>query len=476
MFTFGSVFQKLSAAGTGFHTPVFLLAFFTFLVLFTWTPARRRRVLVLLVSIAFYLLAGPGAVLILLVSSLLNFMFVRLIHRIESPFGRKVTLAVTVATTLSFLAWWKYLSFALGTVGLTPESALGRLWVWPLNLAPPLGISFFCFLQISYGVDVYGRKLSPLSVCRYAHFILFFPKMVSGPLVRPAEFADKYSSIGAIDNSLVRQGLQRLAVGLIKKIVFADALAVLVNSAFGSDFQGMSCWRSLFSLYAYAFQIYLDFSGYTDMAIGISMMLGYRLPENFDRPYAAESVRDFWRRWHITLGAWLRDYVYIPLGGSRVAKPLVIFNLMATFLLCGLWHGASWNFVIWGGLHGIYLVAGRLISTARFFKNRTALVWVNRFLTFNAVVFAWLFFRAADLQTVGHFFGTFRAVSLEGSELMWLLYAVALVVAHGIMSRLKRCFLGVEVHPTISMACIAAVGFMAAGTVFELTPFIYANF
>lgn len=230
----------------------------------------------------------------------------------------------------------------------------------PLSAILPLGISFYTFQTMSYSIDVYRGKQRPMeSMLKFAAYVTFFPQLVAGPIVRAGELGPQLSSSRSIDARQIFVGSNRILIGLLKKVVIADWLAVLVEPVFASPeaYTGLTNW---IAVYAYAFQLSLDFSGYVDIALGRAMLLGFRLPENFAQPYMAGNIAEFWRRWHMTLSSWLRDYLYIPLGGNRGGRFRTYRNLILTMLLGGLWHGASWNFVIWGGLHGTMLAVRRV--------------------------------------------------------------------------------------------------------------------
>jgi len=268
-------------------------------------------------------------------------------------------------------------------------------------LVLPFGVSFFTFETMSYTIDVYRRDLPPADrYLDYLLFVCFFPHLVAGPIVRPHQMLPQLAARPVADADVQARGLWLIVTGLGKKIAIGDFLAVsLVGRAFGNP-ERYSSVELVVAVYAYAIQIYCDFSGYTDVALGSALLFGYRLPENFDAPYTAKNLQEFWRRWHISLSTWLRDYLYVPLGGSREGAYKTYRNLMITMVLGGLWHGASWNFVIWGGLHGAGLALTRLWQRARHGRPRVSFAEAWRVVaTFHFVCFAWIFFRA---PTLGH--------------------------------------------------------------------------
>ena len=268
-----------------------------------------------------------------------------------------------------------------------------------LRLVLPFGISFFTFETMSYTIDVYRKELPPAErYLDYLLFVCFFPHLVAGPIVRPHTMLPQLAETPVMDADQHADGMWRIAQGLFKKVVIGDFLSEnLVKLAFGNP-ERYSSLEVVIAVYAYAIQIYCDFSGYTDVAIGSAQLFGYRLPPNFDRPYLSLDLQDFWRRWHISLSSWLRDYLYIPLGGSKHGTWKTYRNLFLTMLLGGLWHGAGWTFIVWGALHGGMLAVNRWVSQHRPFGAWRLPRWLSIFLTFQFVCFAWIFFRASSFE------------------------------------------------------------------------------
>ena len=322
-----------------------------------------------------------------------------LLDRSVTEAGRKRILTATLVLLLGCLAWFKYYGFfatslanLLSPVGLDPPLPL-------LQVILPVGISFFTFQAISYVMDVYRGVLRPAPPIDTAVYLAFFPQLVAGPIVRASEFLHQLRrprSPRHVDGS---RAFLLIAGGLFKKVVVANFLATaIVDPVFDAP-AAHSAGEILFATYAYAVQIYADFSAYTDMAIGIALLLGFEFPQNFDRPYSAASLQDFWRRWHMTLSRWLRDYLYIPLGGNTGGARRTERNLLLTMLIGGLWHGAAWTFVIWGGIHGLWLAVERRRAANP--DKRTLPVWAGRLLTFHVVCVAWVFFRADTIGSAG---------------------------------------------------------------------------
>ncbi len=309
-------------------------------------------------------------------------------------------VAISVIVNLGFLGIFKYANWFISTLNGGAEALGSAFHITPIDVLLPVGISFYTFQSLSYTIDVYRGLLPPRkNLLDYALAVAFFPQLEAGPIVRAREFfveldGDRY--VGLVD---IQRALVLITLGYVKKLVFADNLALLVDPVF--DHPAVhGFWDTLVATYAFAFQIYCDFSGYTDIAIGCALLLGIRFPMNFNYPYVATSFQDFWRRWHITLSRWLRDYLYISLGGNRRGRARTYANLMLTMLLGGLWHGASWNFVIWGGLHGLYLSFERaVLFRLRWWNSHSIAARTLRVLvTFHLVCFAWIFFRAHGFE------------------------------------------------------------------------------
>jgi alginate O-acetyltransferase complex protein AlgI len=348
-----------------------------------------------LASLVFYSYWNPPYTLLILGSIVVNFLLGRLLYRAAA--GRKALLVAGVTANLSTLAYFKYARFGAQVfhdlTGL-PVS-LGRTFL-------PLAISFFTFTQIAYLVDVYRGMKTSYSFKEYCFFVLFFPHLIAGPIVRHYEILPQIEEAELpFRSDSLAAGLTILVIGLVKKVLLADRVAPTASTVFGLAHGGthMHLVLAWAGSLAYTCQIYFDFSGYSDMALGLGLMFGIRLPLNFNSPYKATNIVDFWRRWHMSLSRFLRDYLYIPLGGGRVGLYRKYFNLMATMLLGGLWHGAGWTFVIWGGLHGLYLIVNHawaaLTEGMLWAESRVARAFY-RVLTFTAVVAAWVWFRAAS--------------------------------------------------------------------------------
>lgn len=385
-----------------FNSVVFIFAFLpiTFGVYFYLNQKRlteASKAFLVFSSLFFYSWWNIAYLPLILSSMLFNYVVGNILTKSgqiseesknDNRFSRKSTLTVGIIFNLGLLGYYKYSDFLIQNTNLVFETNLTLL-----NLALPLAISFFTFQQIAYLVDCYRRETKEYDFLNYANFVTFFPQLIAGPIVHHKEMMPQFSNARAklVNYKNISLGLFIFAIGLFKKVVIADSFSVWANAGFdtANSLNFFEAWATSLS---YTFQLYFDFSGYTDMAIGVALLFNIKLPINFNSPYKATNIQDFWRRWHITLSRFLRDYIYIPLGGSRLGNFRVYTNVMTTFILGGLWHGAGWTFVFWGALHGLALVLYRLWSKA----GIRIWTWVSWFITFNFVNIAWVFFRAKE--------------------------------------------------------------------------------
>jgi len=323
------------------------------------------------------------------------------------PYGRRTGLqrfglAFSIISNLLFLGYFKYANLALDSINASMQ-AIGAGWSWEQasEIALPLGISFYTFQSMSYTIDVYrGQVRATRNLLDFACYVTLFPQLVAGPIVRYRDLADQLRQ-RHVGLSTFARGTERFIVGLGKKVIIANTVAITADGIFALPSSDLTFGLAWLAVICYTVQIYFDFSGYSDMAIGLGLMFGFRIPENFNYPYSARNVQDFWRRWHISLSTWFRDYLYIPLGGSRVSGVRTYFNLVAVFFLCGLWHGASWTFVVWGLYHGLFLVIERLSSRVAPGRLPAALGHVY---TLLAVMGGWVLFRSETFSQAGDFF------------------------------------------------------------------------
>jgi D-alanyl-lipoteichoic acid acyltransferase DltB (MBOAT superfamily) len=411
-------------------------AFFAIVLFLSWLlmpHPRAWRPFILAVSWVFYGWIDWRWVLLLILSTVVNTVFANAVARSETRVGRKRAVTAAVVFNLALLGTFKYLGFFVGSI----DDALGGIGLGSplplLQIVLPIGISFFTFQSISYVVDVYRGDAKPVPLIDFAILQAFFPHIVAGPIVRVNEFVPQLRTPRDPREVLAGPGLFLIAGGLIKKTVVADELARRVVDPVFSDPGAHSGAEALLAIYGFAAQIYCDFSGYTDMAIGLALLLGFRLPQNFDRPYLATSLRLFWHGWHMTLSRWLRDYLYIPLGGNRRGRRRTYVNLMLTMLLGGLWHGASWTFLIWGGIHGGALGAERWLGER--YPGVRLPGWLAWLITFNVVCLAWVFFRAPDLGTA---FGVLGQIGAAGPSPLVTPVLVALTAGAVAIQALPR--------------------------------------
>ncbi len=390
-----------------FNSFHFLIFFPVVTALYFLLPHRFRWALLLAASCYFYMVFRPIYILILLFTIVVDYTAGILIEKAEGR-KRKFFLVASIIANVGVLAFFKYYNFLNESLRDVLSFAHLSLPVPPmLEILLPIGLSFHTFQSLSYTIEVYRKKTPPeRHFGIFALYVMFYPQLVAGPIERPQNLLWQFHTKHYFDYSRVVAGLQLMLWGLFKKVVIADRLAPFVNTVYNDphSYQGISL---IVATVFFAFQIYCDFSGYSDVALGSAQVMGFKLMKNFDRPYFSKSIAEFWKRWHISLSTWFRDYLYISLGGSRVAIPRWYFNLFFTFLISGLWHGANWTYVIWGGLNGLYLImeiqwdkltGGNLFK----FEGGTFGFWAVRagqiLFTFSLTCFAWIFFRANNVS------------------------------------------------------------------------------
>jgi alginate O-acetyltransferase complex protein AlgI len=454
--------------------------FFAVVLPLSWALMTRPRLwkpFILLASYVFYAAANWRFCLLLGGITLWNQGAAALIHRSgDDDRRRRLICAGAVAGDLLALGAFKYYGFFTQDIDRALNGAGLGLPLPLLTIALPVGVSFFTFQAISYTVDVKRRLIEPATLLDAAIYLSFFPHLVAGPIVRAREFLPQLASPRDPTRVAVSSGLALIALGLVKKVVLADYLArSIVDQVFAVP-QAYGAPDALLAAYAYAAQIYCDFSGYTDMAIGLALLMGFVFPQNFRSPYRATGLRDFWRRWHMSLSRFLRDFLYIPLGGSRGGRLFTYRNLMITMVLGGLWHGAAWTFVVWGALHGGGLVAEHIWNG----RIKTP-VWLRWFVTFNFVVLGWIFFRSQDLSLAWAFL---KRLTVFTGPTLWtapVLFAVLLVI--GLQLLPARGAFSFEVRfgrirPVVLGAAFAVLVLFVAATVPSqgVPPFIYFRF
>jgi alginate O-acetyltransferase complex protein AlgI len=461
-----------------------------------------RNIYLFLVSLFFYYKAGSLFLFILIFVTIIDYCCGFLIYSSKRTAARKFFVLLSIISNLGLLGYFKYTAFIINIINqffgtgfrvydllsAYSNSVLGTSFDISYIILP-VGISFFTFQSLSYTIDVYRRKMEPVrNIIDFGFYVSFFPHLVAGPIVRASVFIPQIYQEFRLSRHEFSHALYMISKGLIKKIIISNFIALnLVDRVFDAP-SIYSGFENLLAVYGYGLQIYCDFSGYTDIAIGVALILGFRLPINFNSPYKAESITDFWKRWHISLSQWLRDYLYISLGGNRKGKLRTYFNLMITMLLGGLWHGASLKFVIWGGLHGIGLVINRIWDSI--FKGHLRRRWIGRFIavfmTFQFVSFCWIFFRASDLDSVRvmlkQIFENFSPGSymtvLPAYSSALILIAVAYII-HFLPETIKESYRGlfIKIPLVAQLAVIMAVAvllFQMRTT--EIMPFIYFRF
>lgn len=380
-----------------FSSGFFMFLFLGFMAVYSliYKHNTLKNIYLTLFSIYFYYKSSGWYFLLLLLTAVVDYNLARQIARTENNRKRLTFLIISLFVNIGMLVYFKYTNFFLGMM----YEIAGKHFD-PLAIFLPVGISFFTFQSLSYTIDIYRRQIEPVKdISEFAFFVTFFPQMVAGPIVRASVFLPQVRKTPFVSRDDFGKAIFLISTGLFKKAVISDYISINFVDRIFDNPSLYTGFENLMGVYGYALQIYCDFSGYTDMAIGIALLLGYRLPVNFDSPYQSASITEFWRRWHISLSSWLRDYLYISLGGNRKGKVRTYINLMITMLLGGLWHGAALRFVIWGALHG----AGLAIE--KFLKS--FITWpTNRFtriagilFTFHFVCFTWIFFRADTMET-----------------------------------------------------------------------------
>ncbi|WP_300973488.1 MBOAT family protein [Sphingomonas sp. LHG3406-1] len=404
-----------------FNSLTFVLFFAVVLALhnapFGW---RQKKINLLLASYLFYAAWNPPFIILLWVSTVVDWWAAQWMVRARTQGTRRAWMIVSVVVNLGMLSYFKYGEFLLQNF-VTAAAAVGVVYQPPAwDIILPVGISFYTFATLSYTLDIYLRRAEPATnFLDYALFVTFFPHLVAGPIMRPTELVPQFEQPRRANAQMVAFGFAMLTIGLFQKVVIADGLLAPVSEGL-FDRPGvpltLDAWAGVL---AFAGQIFCDFAGYSTSAIGIALTLGFAMPDNFRFPYGAVGFSDFWRRWHITLSSWLRDYLYIPLGGNRHGPARTYMALMGTMLLGGLWHGAAWTFVVWGGLHGTYLAVERMLKS-RFgdWKPSKAQLFGLAFLTFLAINVTWVFFRAQDFTTAGTILASMAGHAPGGAAMM----------------------------------------------------------
>ena len=461
-----------------FFLPIFLIAYFV-------TPQKYRNYTLLLFSLVFYAYGAPDFVFLLVGECIINYFLVKAMAKTEKTGTKKLLCALSVIMALGLLLYFKYANFFMENLNAILGWAHHEPVSW-MKVALPIGISFFTFQSITYTIDVYRGTTPPSQkLTDYVLYIMMFPQLIAGPIVNYNSVATQLvSRTSTMEDRVV--GFYRFVIGLAKKVLIANTMAAFADQVFGMSYGDLATGTAWIGILAYTFQIYFDFSGYSDMAIGLGKMMGFRFPENFNDPYTSRNVTEFWKRWHMTLGNFIMNYLYIPLGGNRKGKGRMYFNLWLCFLLSGLWHGASWNFVLWGAFHGFFICADKLFLKNALKKTGTI---PSVIITFFLVAMGWVLFRVDTAADAGAFYQALFAfkggLTVAGDAQFWFTFALAFVFSFltllPIGQRLQdRIFADSYSKPlSWTMFAITLVLFiLSAGSlcVSDFNPFIYFRF
>ncbi len=474
-----------------FSSNIFLFYFLPiFLIVYFITPQKFRNYTLLFFSIVFYAYGAPDFVFLLVGECVINYFLVKAMCRRDGVHSvsitkKKILCALSIIMALGLLLYFKYANFFMENLNAIMGWAHHEPVGW-MKVALPIGISFFTFQSITYTIDVYRGTTPPSQkLTDYVLYIMMFPQLIAGPIVNYNSVAAQLiSRTSTMEDRVV--GFYRFVIGLAKKVLIANTMAAYADQVFGMNYGDLTTGTAWMGILAYTFQIYFDFSGYSDMAIGLGKMMGFRFPENFNDPYTSRSVTEFWKRWHMTLGNFIMNYLYIPLGGNRKGQGRMYFNLWLCFLLSGLWHGASWNFVLWGAFHGLFICADKL-----FLKNALKKIGTipSVIITFFLVVMGWVLFRVDTAADAGAFYQALFAfkggLTVAGDAQFWCIFALALVFSFLTLTkagqRLQDNIFADSYSKPLSwtMFAITLVLFvLSAGSlcVSDFNPFIYFRF
>lgn len=472
-----------------FNTFEFLIFFFSVLIVFFSVPQKRRWFILLLASYFFYGYWKPSYLILIACSTVADYLLSNAIGKSKSDRKRKRLLSISLILNLSLLFAFKYFDFLADSFNEILTTSDNSYKIKLLNLALPVGISFYTFQTMSYTIDVYNRKIKPEKHFGiFALFVSFFPQLVAGPIERASNLLPQFKRDTFIDYNRFASGAQLILWGLLKKALIADRVGLIANEIFNNheDYQGFTL---IIGVICFAFQIYCDFSGYSDIAIGTARVFGYDLMKNFKSPYFASSLTDFWRRWHISLSTWFKDYVYIPIGGNKVLKWRWYFNLWITFLISGIWHGANWTFVLWGAIHGFGLVIENILS----YKRSDKFLLFKKLWIFSLICLAWIFFRANTISDAFIIIGNILSFDHYNTSQLSLyivptnknaVFSMDFILAYaGIFTLLftehqlivKNRWRLIPKNIKLVLFSVATVAFILLG-VFDINEFIYFQF
>ena len=467
-----------------FNSGTFWVMFVLFILVYAFIYRRKNQMMLYVAAFSlFFYFQTNGLVFVLLpITALYDFLIAQRIHKATNKKHRKAWLALSICLSIGILAYFKYSNFFITTIN---DIFNGNFAL--IDIFLPVGISFYTFQTISYAVDVYKRKIEPTrSFLQYLFYISFFPLILAGPIMRAGNFFPQIQHNKRVTKTMIYTGLWLIIIGLLKKAVLADYIAQYNNWVFNDPLH-YSGFEGLMAVIGYSAQIYCDFSGYSDISIGMASIMGFDLGINFNLPYQSKNLTEFWRRWHISLSSWMRDYIYIPLGGNRKGKFHTYLNNLITMLVAGLWHGASWMFVFWGGMHGLGLIIHKLNKP--WLDKIPDKWWVKMFsalLTFSFVAFLWIFFRARSMadawNLIGHIGSDFDityCLPFFHARQTWCIFLILIVVLHWLrasyIEKVKNIFIHSAwiVKALVFLIVIQLIIQFSNG---EIQPFIYFQF
>jgi alginate O-acetyltransferase complex protein AlgI len=474
-----------------FNSLHFLLFFVAVSLTYYVLNPKFRWVLLLIASCYFYMVYKPEYILILFLTIIIDYIAGIFIENAKGP-NRKLFLIISLISNIGILAIFKYFNFFSENLSVLYEFITGQphhfkdldeVLNWSAKVVLPIGLSFHTFQAMSYTIEVYrGNQTAEKHFGIYALYVMFYPQLVAGPIERPQNVLPQLKAHIKYDFENIKAGLMQMAWGFFKKVVFADRAGIMVDAAYNHQNLGSQNGLTLLmATFLYTFQIYCDFSGYSDIALGSAKVMGINLMENFRTPYFSKSISEFWRRWHISLSSWFKDYVYIPLGGNRVSVSRGYINIMIIFLISGFWHGSKWNFVIWGALHGVYQIVGHIKNNVLGNKFGTKkLKYLHIAITFVLVMLAWVFFRAETLGDAAMVFKKIGQLSfdqplvsaLNSTELLFSMLIILIICLK------EEYFYKIDTKSTVSFGVIFSILVFVCYLfgVFQAKQFIYFQF
>ena len=483
-----------------FNSIQFLFFFPVVMILYFIIPFKIRWILLLIASYYFYMCWKVDYIVLIIISTLIDYICSNQMAKLKFKKNRKKWLLISIFSNLGILFGFKYFNFFSENIQ-TLFNQYNIFYDIPFfNVLLPVGISFYTFQTLSYSIDVYnGKTTAQKHLGVFAVYVSFFPQLVAGPIERSNHLLPQFFKEHKFSYNRVKSGLQKMLWGFFKKIVIADNLAILVDGVYNNldSYTGITL---IVATIFFTFQIYCDFSGYSDIAIGTARVMGFELRENFKRPYFSKSIQEFWQRWHITLSSWFKDYLYIPLGGNRVVKWKWYYNIIITFLLSGLWHGANWTFIIWGALHGLYLIfAITLNYPKKYFSQKISRyspkldTTIDVVMTFLLVAFAWIFFRAnnlddaiyviknmfANLNEFNNIGAQFRGIGIYTNDIIKYFLLILFLIGYSTYERTDDVWKQLQLKPswirwTIYYIMIYGILFLAPHS--TINNFIYFQF